>query len=70
MARHHMPISVAANERIRVRTLLLRWSSFPVAVLESEASHTVGSEEARLRAGLRPPPKLHVRFSRSFHEDT
>src|SRR5712691_2154273 len=25
---------------------------------------TVGSEEARLRAGLRPPPKLHVRFSR------
>src|SRR3972149_3537657 len=24
----------------------------------------VGSEEARLRAGLRPPPKLHVRFSR------
>jgi len=23
-----------------------------------------GSEEARLRAGLRPPPKLHVRFSR------
>ena len=27
-------------------------------------SGTVGSEEARLRAGLRPPPKLHVRFSR------
>src|SRR6266705_6099384 len=25
---------------------------------------TVGSEEARLRAGLRPPLKLHVRFSR------
>src|SRR5258708_29449572 len=24
----------------------------------------VGSEEARLRASLRPPPKLHVRFSR------
>ena len=24
----------------------------------------VGSEEARLHAGLRPPPKLHVRFSR------
>src|SRR6267378_7920419 len=24
----------------------------------------VGSEEARLRAGLRPAPKLHVRFSR------
>ena len=24
----------------------------------------VGSEEARLRAGLRPPPKLHVRLSR------
>lgn len=24
----------------------------------------VGSEEARLRAGLRPPPKLHVRISR------
>jgi len=24
----------------------------------------VGSEEARFRAGLRPPPKLHVRFSR------
>jgi hypothetical protein len=24
----------------------------------------VGSEEARLRAGLRPPLKLHVRFSR------
>jgi hypothetical protein len=24
----------------------------------------VGSEEARLRAGLRPPPKLHVQFSR------
>ena len=23
----------------------------------------VGSEEARLRAGLRPPPKLHVRVS-------
>src|SRR5258708_40292541 len=40
MARHHMPISVAANERIRVRTLLLRCSPFPVAVLESEASQT------------------------------
>src|SRR5260370_21043451 len=25
---------------------------------------TVGSEEARLRASLRPPLKLHVRFSR------
>jgi hypothetical protein len=25
---------------------------------------TVGSEEARSRAGLRPPPKLHVRFCR------
>ena len=25
---------------------------------------SVGSEEARLRAGLRPPLKLHVRFSR------
>jgi hypothetical protein len=24
----------------------------------------VGSEEARFRAGLRPPLKLHVRFSR------
>src|SRR6516225_1309022 len=24
----------------------------------------VGSEEARVRAGHRPPPKLHVRFSR------
>jgi hypothetical protein len=24
----------------------------------------VGSEEARLRASLRPPLKLHVRFSR------
>jgi hypothetical protein len=24
----------------------------------------VGSEEARLRAGLRPPLKLHVQFSR------
>ncbi len=24
----------------------------------------VGSEKARLRASLRPPPKLHVRFSR------
>ena len=24
----------------------------------------VGSEEARLRAGLRPPPKLHVQISR------
>jgi hypothetical protein len=24
----------------------------------------VGSEEARLRDSLRPPPKLHVRFSR------
>jgi len=24
----------------------------------------VGSEEARMRAGLRPPLKLHVRFSR------
>jgi len=23
----------------------------------------VGSEEARSRAGLRPPPKLHVQFS-------
>jgi len=31
----------------------------------------VGSEEARLRAGLRPPPKLHVRFPAcSFHEDS
>ena len=27
-------------------------------------SWLVGSEEARLRAGLRPPLKLHVRFSR------
>src|SRR5271157_5409108 len=27
-------------------------------------SSLVGSEEARLRAGLRPPLKLHVRFSR------
>jgi len=25
---------------------------------------SVGSEEARLRAGLRPPLKLHVQFSR------
>jgi outer membrane protein assembly factor BamB len=25
----------------------------------------VGSKEARLRAGLRPPPKLHVRLSRT-----
>ena len=25
---------------------------------------SVGSEEERLRAGLRPPPKLHVQFSR------
>src|SRR5438477_7887631 len=25
---------------------------------------SVGSEEARMRAGLRPPLKLHVRFSR------
>jgi len=30
----------------------------------SEDRFSVGSEEARLRAGLRPPPKLHVRFSR------
>jgi hypothetical protein len=28
------------------------------------ACATVGSEEARLRASLRPPLKLHVRFSR------
>jgi len=30
----------------------------------------VGSEEARLRAGLRPPLKQHGRFSRiSFHDE-
>jgi hypothetical protein len=29
-----------------------------------QGSGPVGSEEARLRAGLRPPLKLHVRFSR------
>jgi hypothetical protein len=31
---------------------------------QPRGSEDVGSEEARLRAGLRPPPKLHVRFSR------
>src|SRR6266849_4972174 len=35
-------------------------------ILNSQESRfwIVGSEEARLRAGLRPPLKLHVRFSR------
>ena len=27
----------------------------------------VGSEEARLRASLRPPLKLHVQFSQAVH---
>ena len=32
---------------------------------------SVGSEEARLRAGLRPPLKLHVQVSAcSFREDS
>ncbi len=31
---------------------------------KSEILIAVGSEEARLRASLRPPLKLHVRFSR------
>jgi hypothetical protein len=35
-----------------------------VTYLEQVASRIVGSEEARLRASLRPPPKLHVRFAR------
>jgi DNA-binding transcriptional MerR regulator len=39
-------------------------------VLPRPRVRVVGSEEARLRAGLRPPLKLHVRFSRSFHEDS
>ena len=29
-----------------------------------QSTIAVGSEEARLRAGLRPPLKLHVRISR------
>jgi len=32
--------------------------------LEKAVWREVGSEEARLRASLRPPRKLHVRFSR------
>ena len=33
-------------------------------VIMVEVLIEVGSEEARLHAGLRPPLKLHVRFSR------
>jgi hypothetical protein len=36
----------------------------PVRHLPSARFRPVGSEEARLRAGLRPPPKLQVRISR------
>jgi hypothetical protein len=38
---------------------------------ETVASIAVGSEEARLCAGLRPPLKLHVQFPAcSFREDS
>ena len=33
-------------------------------MLAKNNADVVGSEEARLRAGLRPPLKLHGRFSR------
>lgn len=36
----------------------------PITVRAFVTEVTVGSEVARLRAGHRPPPKLHVRFSR------
>jgi hypothetical protein len=32
--------------------------------VQAHITIAVGSEEARLRAGLRPPLKLHVRVSR------
>src|ERR1700674_5752575 len=36
----------------------------PAGFCSSCGLGSVGSEEARLRAGLRPPLKLHVHFSR------
>ncbi|HET8925819.1 MAG TPA: hypothetical protein VFN26_22740 [Candidatus Acidoferrum sp.] len=43
------------------------WLIAPINVLAVTVklpNWIVGSEEARLRASLRPPPKLHVQFSR------
>jgi hypothetical protein len=42
---------------------LLRKREFAVVIMV-EVLIEVGSEEARFRAGLRPPLKLHGRFSR------
>src|SRR5215472_2956796 len=44
------------------RTIQLPLAASPCSRLSRPQS--VGSEEARCRAGLRPPPKLHVQFSR------
>ena len=46
------------------RTLPSRGPWLASGLYRPPGSSLVGSEEARLRAGLRPPLKLHVRFSR------
>ena len=54
------------NRFVRLLPPSLQWVPWPLLAeaLRFPALVGVGSEEARLRASLRPPPKLHVRFSR------
>ena len=61
-ARAFRSVAWPLTSRCLRATTLVR--SFALSRSPRRATGTVGSEEARLRAGLRPPPKLHVRFSR------
>ena len=57
---------VALHRYIDLFPPSLQWVSWPplAGALRFPTFIGVGSEEARLRAGLRPPLKLPVRFSR------
>src|SRR5215471_9508651 len=54
------------NRFVRLLPPSLPWVPWPPVsrALRFPTFVGVGSEEARRRAGLRPPPKLHVQFSR------
>jgi hypothetical protein len=54
-----------AEMKPTIRPMRIREAKdFLVAPTAEQATLEVGSEEARFRAGLRPPLKLHGRFSR------
>jgi hypothetical protein len=54
------------NRFVRLLPPSLQWVSWPLLAeaLRFPTFTGVGSEEARFRASLRPPPKLHVQISR------